>query len=129
MSSTPAKTTPARTNIAPVAPKTASNVPVTVTTAKSPFSTTSSNASSKTGVVAAPKTAPKSVAAKNIESATSFSDIQRSAANTGSTAAYLSPEEKKVLLLINLVRADGGTFLKEYVDKYIKTNLATEEEF
>ncbi len=109
MSSSPAKTSPVKTNAAPTAPsKIIANAPVTVTTVKPNSS----------------KTAATPVIPKSAENATSFTDLQRSAASTGSSAAYLSTEEKNVLLLINLVRADGAVFLKEYVDKYIKANTA-----
>ena len=54
--------------------------------------------------------------------AIAFSESQRSAANTGVYANYLSAEEKKVLQLINLARTDGNLFLKEYADKFIAAN-------
>jgi uncharacterized protein YkwD len=73
------------------------------------------------------KTAAIASASKAVEPtavATTFSLTQRNAANTGNAAAYLSQEEKKVLLLVNLVRADGAVFCKEYVDKFIRSNPA-----
>lgn len=116
MSSSPAKTTPANTNISPKATKTVlPKVPVTVTTVK----TVAPKVAPSVVATNAPKT-PKITAA----SAATFSAAQRALANTGGEAAYLSVEERKVLLLINLARADGSVFLKEYVDKYIRSNAA-----
>ncbi len=105
MSSTD-KTTAIKKNTAPVATvKNKPSAPVTVTTKTTP-------ATKNTAM-------PKSV-----EGAAAFSAAQRTAANTGNDAAYLSAEEKRVLLLVNLARADGAVFCKEYVDKYIRSNPA-----
>ena len=73
---------------------------------------TSSNTTAKYATTTAKKVAP---AATNGV----FSDKQRAEANTAANITYMSPEEKKVLLLINLARMDGSAFLKEYADYYI----------
>ncbi len=106
MSSPPVKTAPVRTNAAPTPSKAVATAPVTITTVK--------------------PSVPKSTVniPKSTDNAMAFTDLQRTAASTGNSAAYLSTEEKKVLQLINLVRTDGSVFLKEYVDKYIKMNVA-----
>jgi Cysteine-rich secretory protein family len=71
----------------------------------------------------APTTVRTAIHSPNTTStASAFSELQRSAANTGVYANYLSAEEKKVLQLINLARTDGSLFLKEYADKYIAAN-------
>ena len=114
MSSGPAKTSPTNTNISPKVTKTVvPKIPVTVTTVK----TVAPKAVASTTPTSAPKTTTGALA-------TMFSASQRASANTGGEAAYLSAEEKKVLLLINLACADGSLFLKEYVDKYIRSNTA-----
>lgn len=42
------------------------------------------------------------------------------AANTGATATYLTDEEKKVLLLVNLARIDGKAFITNVLDPFVK---------
>lgn len=52
-------------------------------------------------------------------SAQRFSESQISRANTASNCAYLSPEERNVVLYLNLARHDGPTFLAQYILPHI----------
>ena len=54
----------------------------------------------------------------------SFTTTQLAAANTGLSAPYLRANEREVLQLINLARADGNLFLKQYGDRYIAATPA-----
>jgi uncharacterized protein YkwD len=50
-------------------------------------------------------------------------------ANTAKAATYLSPEEKKLIQLINLARLDGKSFNKRVVEPYIKKNALEVDEY
>ncbi len=43
-----------------------------------------------------------------------------SKANTGLSTTYLTDEEKKVLLLVNLARLDGKAFIKNVLDPFVE---------
>lgn len=50
-------------------------------------------------------------------------------ANTAASAVYLSAEEKKVYLLINLARLDGKSFIKNVLDPFVKANDTEQDEY
>ena len=50
-------------------------------------------------------------------------------ANTALHAAYLSPEEKKIYLLINLARLDGKSFITNVLDPFVKENNTDQDEY
>lgn len=50
-------------------------------------------------------------------------------ANTGVSANYLTNEEKKVLLLVNLARLDGKAFIKNVLDPFVEETKPTNNSY
>jgi uncharacterized protein YkwD len=50
-------------------------------------------------------------------------------ANTAASVTYLTPEEKKVLLLMNLARMDGKGFVKNVLAPYVKEHGKSDNEY
>jgi uncharacterized protein YkwD len=50
-----------------------------------------------------------------------WSDAELARANTAKNAGYLTAEEKKTIMLINLARMDGKKYLQTYFQEYVKT--------
>jgi len=51
------------------------------------------------------------------------------AARTGDSVKYLTDEEKKVLLLVNLARLDGKSFITNVLDPFVKENSTPDNEY
>jgi hypothetical protein len=49
-----------------------------------------------------------------------FTDQEISTANTAANASWLSEEEKKVILYMNLARMDGKRFYRSFIPDYVK---------
>ena len=50
-----------------------------------------------------------------------WSDAELAKANTAKDAGYLTAEEKKTIMLVNLARMNGQKYLQTYFQEYIKT--------
>ena len=52
--------------------------------------------------------------------APTWSDAELAKANTAKNVSYLTAEEKKTIMLVNLARLDGSKYLQTYFQKYTK---------
>ena len=53
--------------------------------------------------------------------APSWSEAEFARANTAKNVGYLTSEEKKIIMLVNLARIDGKKYLQTYFQEYSKT--------